>query len=480
MNSELRTQELHLYEEVADKITKLIDEGTLRPGDRIPSVRKLSNQQGVSISTVLQTYYLLEDRGIVEARPQSGFYVRLRSRDFPPEPKISNPPLSASRVGVCDLVHKVYEAARDSSVVPLGAACACPDIYPTKKLNRVLSSVARSLGSLANKVDIPPGIEELRRQIARRSLDWGCSLSSDDIVTTSGCTEALNLCLRVVAKPGDTIAVESPTFYGILQIIESLGMRALEIPTHCRDGISLEALKHALKRNKVKACLVISNSQNPLGSSMPEGNKKDLVEMLADQEIPLIEDDIYGDIYFGRARPKVAKAFDRKGLVLLCSSFSKTLAPGYQVGWTAPGRFKTQVERLKFSNTSGTPTLLQHVIAEFLRSGGYDYYLRKIRRTYATQVQLMIQAIRTYFPKETRVTRPMGGYVLWVEFPKWVDSIELHKKALEEKISIAPGPLFSPRKRYQNFIRLNCGYPWSESLDRALVTLGRLTENQRP
>ncbi|MEE9186533.1 MAG: PLP-dependent aminotransferase family protein, partial [Bacteroidota bacterium] len=325
----------------------------------------------------------------------------------------------------------------------------------------------------------PPGLEDLRRQIARRSLDWGCSLSSDEILTTCGCIEALNLCLRAVAKPGDTIAVESPTYYGILQIIEKLGMKALEIPSQCRDGISLEALNHALERNKVTACILNTNSHNPLGSSMPDENKRHLVEMLARREIPLIEDDVYGDIYFGAKRPKVAKAFDKKGLVLLCSSFTKTLTPGYRVGWTAPGKFRAQVERLKLSNTSGTPTLFQYVIAEFLESGGYDYFLRKIRRTFAIQVQLMIQAIRKYFPEETRVSRPTGGYVVWVEFPKWVDSLELYRKAIGQKISVAPGPLFSPKQHYRNFIRLNCGQHWSERFERALVTLGRLVENQR-
>ncbi len=479
MRSALASQEAHLYEQIAQKITRSIDIGTLRPGDRIPSVRKLSNREGVSISTVLQAYVFLEDRGLVEARPQSGYYVRLRSREFPPEPKISSPPLTASRVGVSDLVQDVYYAARDPNVVPLGAAFASPDIYPTNKLNRLLSAVARRLGHSANRVDIPPGLEDLRRQIARRSLDWGCSLSSDEILTTCGCIEALNLCLRAVAKPGDTIAVESPTYYGILQIIEKLGMKALEIPSQCRDGISLEALNHAIERNKVTACLFNTNSHNPLGSSMPDENKRQLVEMLARKEIPLIEDDVYGEIYFGAKRPKVAKAFDKEGLVLLCSSFTKTLTPGYRVGWTAPGKFRAQVERLKLSNTSGTPTLFQYVIAEFLESGGYDYYLRKIRRTFAIQVQLMIQAIRKYFPEETRVSRPRGGYVVWVEFPKWVDSLELYRKALGQKISIAPGPLFSPKQHYRNFIRLNCGQHWSERFERTLVTLGRLVENQR-
>lgn len=475
MNQPVRQeQETYLYEQVVDRIATLIDRGTLRPGERIPSVRKLSSQLGLSISTVLQAYFLLEDRGLVEARPQSGFYVKLRLRDLPPEPKPSHPSLSATKVGVAELVAKVFEAARNPDFVPLATAVPSPDLLPTNQLNRIMAWVARHRGEQGMNYDFPPGNEALRRQVARRSLDWGCSLSSDDIVTTCGAMEAVNLCLRAVAKPGDTIAIESPTFYGILQAIESLGMKALEIPTHPRDGISLEALECAIKRNKVRACLLVPNFNNPLGGCMSDRSKKQLVELLARREMPLIEDDIYGDIYFGTVRPKVAKAFDKDGMVLLCSSFSKTIAPGYRVGWAAPGRFKLQVGHLKSMNTLATATLPQIAVARFLESGGYDRHLRKLRKTLATQVQRVTLAISQCFPRGTRVTRPAGGFVLWVELPKSLDSLELYRKALREKISIAPGPIFSAKQKYQNFIRLSCGQPWSERLEQALMTLGRL------
>jgi len=262
----LQDQDAYLYEQAADRIATLIDRGTLRPGERVPSVRKLSAQLRISISTVLQAYFLLEDRGFIEARPQSGFYVKLRPRDLPPEPKPSNPSLSATEVGVAELLAKVFEAARNPDFIPLATAIPGPDLLPTKPLNRLMAWVARHRGEQGVNYDFPPGNEALRRQVARRSLDWGCSLSPDDIVTTCGTMEALNLCLRAVAKPGDTIAIESPTFYGILQA--SLGMRALEIPTHPRDGIDLDALEQAIKKNKVKACLLIPNFNNPLGCCM--------------------------------------------------------------------------------------------------------------------------------------------------------------------------------------------------------------------
>ncbi|MCG3119245.1 MAG: Histidinol-phosphate aminotransferase [bacterium] len=474
MLNKIANAEQHLYEQVAHQIQGLIEQGTLRPGERIPSVRRFSAQNGVSISTVMQAYALLEDHGVIEARPQSGYYVRLRSRELPPEPAISHPPLAAARVNVPDLVIRIHEAIENPDIVPFGAACPSLDLLPSRKLNRALGAILRRTNYAGVTYQSALGNQPLRHQISRRALDWGHHIAENDIITTFGCTEALNLCLRAVAEPGDTIAVESPTYFGILQIIESLKMKALEIATDPKTGVSLEALETAIRKRMVKACLLMPNFQNPLGCCMPEENKKELLRILARYEIPMIEDDIYGDLYHGADRPQPVKTFDKNGLVLLCASFSKTLSAGYRIGWTAPGRFKTQVERLKVTNTMSTAPLLELAIAEMLRNGGYDHYLRRIRKAYALQVQLTTRAICKYFPEGTKVTRPLGGFLLWVELPKSVNALALYRKALAEKISIAPGPLFSAKQRYPNFIRLSCGHPWSAELEQALATLGRL------
>ena len=304
-------------------------------------------------------------------------------------------------------------------------------------------------------------------------MNAGCVISPDQIVTTQGGTEAISLCLRAVCRPGDTVAVESPTFYGFLQIIESLGLNALEIPTHPEYGMSLDALGYALEHNVVSACLVVSNFSNPLGCCMAEENKKRLVELLAAHDIPLIEDDIYGDLCFDEERPIVLKAFDEKGLVLLCSSFSKTIAPGYRVGWVAPGRFQSQVERLKVLTTVATASPTQLAIAEFLANGGYDSHLRKMRKVYRHQTALISQAVARHFAEGTRITRPSGGFVLWVEMPEYVDSLKLYEDALAAGITIAPGPIFTAKQKYRNCVRLNAAL-WSPRIEEALATLGRL------
>lgn len=469
---------LKLYEQVAERLSHAIASGTLRPGDRLPSVRQLCMRERVSVSTVLQAYLHLESLGLVETRPQSGHYVRRRERPRLAEPQVSRPAAAAMPVSVSALVARVYRAAREPRLVQLGAAWPAPALLPTRRLNRELGALTRELPDGGVMYDVPPGCLELREQLARRSLDWGCALGAEDFITTIGASEAVHLGLLAVARTGDTVAIESPAYYGTLQSIESLGLKALEIPCHPRHGMELDALEAALERRRVAAVLVVPSFSNPVGSCMPEENRRRLVEMLTAREIPLIEDDIYGDLHFGPERPRACKAFDTDGWVMLCGSFSKTLAPGFRVGYVAPGRFRERVELLKFANTVASPTLLPLAIARFLRSGGYDRHLRSLRRHLAAQVERMAEAIAEHFPEGTRVARPSGSSLLWVELPATVDALVLHARALEAGISVAPGPIFSARpESYRNFIRVSCGQPWSPRIEAAMATLGSLARS---
>lgn len=466
-----------LYERVAQDISSMISSGTLVAGERIPSVRRLSLQRRISVTTVLQAYQLLEDRGLIEARPQSGYYVRA-GQGCVEEPSLTRPPKASRPVDVHALVSRVLEDRRWNELIPFGASMPHPKLVPTARLRRILASIARRHPSSLATYSFPPGHEALRRQIALRMRDWGVRATADDVIVTTGCIEALNLCLRAVAQPGDVIALESPTYFGLLQIIESLGMKALEIPTHPREGISLDALGLAIEREKVKACMLMPTVSNPLGSTMPEATKRRLVRMLADRDIPLIEDAVYSALHFGSKTPYAAKAYDKKGTVMLCSSFSKTFAPGFRLGWAMPGRHAARVQMLKFVNTMGVPDVLQLAAADFLANGGYDRLLRKLRRTYAHQIELASQAISRHFPAKTRMTRPSGGFVLWVVMPERVDAVGIYEHALKEGIGVAPGPMFSASNRYRNCLRVNCGLPWSDETERALARVGALACEQ--
>lgn len=464
----------HLYRRIARRIENQISKGLYRPGDRVPSVRRLSAQLKISVGTVIEAYRLLEDEGLLEVRPQSGYYVRLLQAACPPEPDVSRPPSSPASVTAAEFAVSIMKTLQRPDIVHLGVSSPDAGLLPTRQLNRIAGAILRHDDGSAHRYDFPPGLPALRRQIARRMLEAGCNLSPDDIVVTGGCREAVTLCLRAVARAGDVIAVESPTYYGTLQAIEALGMKALEIPTHPRDGISLDALEFALERHRIKACVLLLNFSNPLGACMPEQNKQKLVRLLAQHDVPLIEDDIFGDLVYAAPRPKVAKAFDRKGLVLSCSSFSKTLSPGFRVGWAIPGRYQAQVEHLKYISSLAAPTLQELVLAEFLARGGYERHLRGMRSAYAQNAKRMVQAVAHFFPEGTRVTQPSGGFLSWVEFSPRLDALELHRRALDVGISIAPGPLFSAKQKYRNFARLTFALPWDERTEQAFVTLGRI------
>ena len=470
---EMAQSKLPLYLKVARQIEGQIRKGALRVGDKVPSIRGLKRQQGVSVSTVLQAYFWLENQGWIEPRPQSGFYVRTPFAQLVPEPEFQSSRSVPTEIGICDLLNEVVHSVGDPAKIPLGAASACPSLYPYRKLNRIIHQVMREDPGHSSRYDFTMGVATLRRQIARRSITYGCNFSPNELVITCGGMEALNLGLRAVGRPGDVIAIESPTYFAVLQIIDSLGMKAIEIPTHPRHGMDLDALESAIRKHRVRACLSITNGHNPLGFILDDGYKRNLVGLLTKHKVPLIEDDIYGDITFNGVRPKTAKAFDTEGLVLLCSSFSKVLAPGFRVGWIHPGRYLDAVTRLKFINTIASPSLPQVAIADFIQSGGYDRYLRGLRMTLAKQVQVYSHAIVNYFPEGTKISRPAGGYVLWVELPETVDAVKLYRAAVSKNISIVPGVIFSASGRFRNHIRISCGYPWSESMERAIMTLGR-------
>jgi DNA-binding transcriptional MocR family regulator len=467
-----------LCEKVAKYVSRLIDSGALRPGQRALSVRALARQMRVSTATVVEAFSLLEARGLVEARARSGHYVRETSSDGLDRPRVQRMRLGAIRVNG-DRMRGLFRSMRDRSVVPFGASCPSPDLLPTDRLARLTGAIARSSPAIGAVYDPLPGVSALRAHIARRATRHGCAVRPDDVIVTVGAIEAIGLSLRATTRPGDTVAVESPTYFGVLALLAELGLSAVEVPAATTEGLQLDALRAALEKHDIKACVAVPNFSNPCGARMPDDAKEQLVALLARRRVPLIETDVYGDLPHDDDRPRPAKAFDPDGWVMHCSSFSKSLAPGYRVGWVVPGRFYERVEELKFMHTVASPTITQMAIAAFLDSGGYERHLRTLRRAFAAQVSAAQDAIARHFPRGTRVSRPSGGYLLWVELPEGSPTaIDIQRAALERAISIAPGPIFSARGSFQRFFRLSCGYPWSDSLDDAVEVLGRLANGK--
>ncbi len=463
------------YRELADRLERSLRGGAYRPGERMPSVRALCRNYQASITTVVAAYQLLERRGLVDTRAQSGHYARLPSAA--PEPEMAIARLLPTEVSLGQLALMVLKDALDPRLVPFGPAMPDPQLLPSAVLHRHLAAIGREGASGCDRYGIPPGARELRRAIARRAAGFGCAVGPDQLIVTAGALEALTLALRATCRAGQTVAIESPMYYGLLQSIEALGLRVIEIPTHPRHGLSLEALREALEEFPVAAVVAMPAGGNPLGSVMADADKRELVELLAERSLPLIEDDVLGDLAHRAGRPCPAKAYDRSGGVLWCSSLSKSAAPGLRVGWIAAGRWQEAVEHLQFTNAIGPSPLNQEVAARFLAGGDYERCLRRARRAYAERTVAMAEAVLRFFPPGTRAGRPDAGFCVWVEMPAQVDAQKLHAAALRADISITPGTLFSAKQRYRHFIRLSAAR-WSSASTAAVRRLGSLVAAQ--
>ena len=466
-----------LYHRVAAELERAIVAGSLRVGDRLPSVRQLCNQHGISASTATLAYRWLENRALVEARPKSGYFVATGPVALP-EPELDTRMGSAGFVKASDLRREFLYGSDDPLALPPFYPAPARSLLPEAKLRHLLARLNRLHPEYASRPNAI-GSTSLRQEVARRSVHAGLSLRPEDILLTNGGTGALFLALRTVAQAGATIALESPTYYMLLEVIKGLGMKSLEIPTHPRHGISVEALDLATQKpGAVSACVVIPNFHNPLGSLMPKENKRQLVALAAQRGFTLIETDIYGDTYFGEERPPVLKSFDTRDDVILCSAVTKTVAPGFRVGWMVPGRHFKTAQSLRLQAAVTGPLLQQEVMAEFLCDGGYDHHLRRLRAALKTQARQLSDAVTRYFPPGCKLSRPQGGLMLWVELPPQVDSRRLFELAGREHIGIAPGASFSCSERYNHFIRLHHGEPWTPKLDANIRRLGQLVAQE--
>lgn len=476
MTSNTRPNNLEepVYVRLANLLEQMIRDRSLRPGDRVPSVRHFSEQQRVSVPTALHAYTTLEMRGLIEARPKSGFFVRARMADLVREPDCCAGKPKVSDLANLDPLDSLMSDHSDPKLVPLGVALPSPDLLPTVKLGQMMGSISRRLGAAGGGYDMAPGSEFLRKEIARRSLEWGWALKPQDLIVTNGATEALSLALRATCQPGDTVLVEAPTYFGLAHMLRECRMKALPVKVESANGIDMEAAEAALRKKRVAACVLSSSFSNPSGVLIPEERKQQLVALATRYQVPLIEDDIYGDLQHEGARPRCFKTFDKEGWVILCGSFSKTLAPGYRVGYIAGGQWHSRILHLKKCTTLANATLPSLAIAEFLKNGGYDRYLRRLRVQFREQTARMREAVVETFPEGIGLSRPQGGFLLWCELPKQVDSVKLSRQARASGISIAPGPLFSADGSFTHFIRLNCGYPWEARIERSVGILGDL------
>jgi len=465
-----------LYQQVIDFIDYQQKSGAFLFGEKLPSLRKLSRQLDISVPTVKQAYIELERQGRVCARPQSGYYLTAQQvRTLKPRPaKWSH--CTPSEVKCRSLIEQVYEAVHLPNTVALGISNPVEAHPPDKALARLMRSVLSKVAEKAVSYGPVNGDMKLRMQLAFRYQEQGVSIDPSDIVITNGAQEALSIALQCVAQKGDVIAIESPCFFGIIELIESLGMKALEVYTCTEDGVCLDELTKSIKKHSISACLFSTAINNPLGSMKSDKQRQEIVCLLEQNDIALIEDDVYSDLYFTDTKPKPAQLYSEKGLVMTCSSFSKTAAPGYRTGWLLPGKYEEQAKRIKRAQSSSTPMLQQWTLHDYLASGDYDRHLMLLRKILVYNCERMRSLIAESFPKEVCISKPQGGSVLWVRCQSHVNTSDFFNQALEQGVSFAPGVIFSPSGKYKNYMRISFGVQWSDKIEQAVVLLGQLVK----
>lgn len=461
-----------LYNEIAQNIADKIRTGVLKAGERLPSVRMLSREHAISINTARRIFLELEAQSLVQPRPQSGYFVSALNYLKLPLPEVSQPLPAARNKEPEELISSVYSNMGRSDLTMFSFGVPSGNLLPLAKLKKEIVLATRELPEGGTEYELLQGNIKLRRMVSARSLAWKGDLKENDLITANGCMSGLALCLMALTRPGDTLALESPCYPGILQLAVSLGLKVLEVATHPVSGIDIDALKALLP--EIDVCLLVPNFNTPLGYCTPDEHKREIVSLLARHNIPLIEDDAYGDLYFGAERPKCCKSFDTEGNVLWCSSVSKTLAPGYRVGWVAPGKYKDRLLKLKLVHALSATSVVHEAVGNFLMTGRYENHLRHLRKTLQENYQHYALAIAEHFPAGTKISRPQGGLALWVEFPGEMDTAELYNHALARQISIAPGRMFTLQNQFQNCMRLCIGLPWTDDLALKLRQLGNL------
>lgn len=466
--------DLFLYEDIAKTIEESIENGTLQVGDKLDSVRMLSEKMDVSMSTVYNAYYELEAKGLIESRPRSGYYVKFVPKNQLKQPELKNHRTSIQEITNREIIDEFIQTTVTDDFIDLSNAVPASELLPIKKIKRSIRAGYRNDPYNGIRYENQRGNPELRRLISKLAINWNRTFHEDDIIVTGGCMEALAVSLRAITNPGDTVVIESPTYYSLFQLLDSMNLNVIEIPGQPNSGINPQSLKEVLEENDVQAVVLIPNFNNPLGSCIPDESKKQIVDIVTRLKVPLIEDDIYGELFYGDHRPKTCKTFDKEGWVIYCSSFSKTLAPGFRVGWSIPGRFNKEVYYQKFIHNVASPTLTQTTIADFLKNGRYDLHLKRLRKALHIQSLKYSQAINHYFPEGTGISQPKGGFVLWIELDESINTFKLYRKGLEKKIKIAPGQIFSTGDQFQNYLRISYGIPLNEEIEGGLEKLGNM------
>ncbi len=459
------------YKAIAEQIIEDIRSGKLAHGSRMPSLRKMSDLQGVSLTTTLNCYHMLEELGWIVAKPQSGFYI---SRPLAEQATPELPQFKSQLREISTQESAITYRPGTYEPGPLGISQINPELMPTEALQRSLKRGIKRLDLDIHAYPDRQGLRRLRYALEQHFSGYGFPFQANELVITNGCIDAVRIGLEAVSQPGDGIAISSPCFSGLLELLAGLDRRVVEIPC-TPEGIDLEQFEHHLKQGTIKAGLFSTSHMNPQGISMSPQQKQALAELANQYQIPVIEDDIYMELGHGKVMPLPAKYWDRGGYVLWCASISKTLTAGFRLGWCLPGRFLPSYLRLHGISHFGVSTPIQSAIADFISTGQYQSHLNKVRNQLRQNIRDYTQLLVERLPACSRISQPEGGMVIWLQIPG-LDSKALWQQACNTGLDLRVGPAFTTLPLYQDCLRINTGWPLDDKVVLLLEEMVKLIE----
>lgn len=459
------------FELFTSEIEKDIRDGIYKPGHKLPSVRQIKEKYQLSSSTVQMGYAHLILNGTVESIPKSGYYVSNTMQTNTEPIRIKYKPVVRDAI-FSNHLELTTSLRMGRKISEFNVTAPGDLVIPQKLLLRTMQQVIREKGAGLLRYYPASGLLLLKENIIKQAASSQTRISQDELLITDGALQALYIALSATCDPGDVIAVESPCVFSVLEAIRVLKLKVIEIPVDPVLGFDVDFFNKACEKNTIKAVVVTPNFHNPTGTVLSDEQKKMLLSIAQRHHIAVIENDIYGDLYFQGQRPSTIKSFDESGLVLTYSSYAKTLAPGIRLGWLSSGQFMERAEQIRFSLGSSVSPLYQETVNRLIEGSSYDRHVRSFRLQLARNARFATNLLATHFPENSCVVTPLGGYNLWVKMPDTIDMKFFYEQCDKVGIRFTPGYTFSFSSAFDQYFRLVFADTFSPKKIEAIRQLG--------
>lgn len=466
------TRDEPIYRQLYTFFKDEIASGRLARGERIPPTRELAGQLGLNRATVASAYELLENEGLIRGHVGRGSFV-----DGPAVEK--HAPLRwVDRLS--GPIATESAPALPEAGISFTSARPADDLFPLEEFRSTCAEVI-SGPEAANILQLgaPQGYAPLRRHLFGQAIQTGSARESDDLIMTNGCQQALDLLQRLVTSAGEAVIVEDPIYPGLKNVFQRAGVRVIGAPVG-PHGIEVDVLERLIAREKPRLIVVTPNFQNPTGATMGRAARESLLRIAKDAALPIVENDIYGELRYSGDDLPTLKALDEAGIVVQIKSFSKVAFPGLRVGWVLGARVLIErLAELKQTTDLHSDQLSQAVLLRFSESGRLAAHRRRMIEAGRQRLAAVLGACERFLPSGSEWTRPQGGMNLWVRLPDPLDSGELLNLALQENVSFLPGRFFAVGRPDPRAFRLSFAGLAPDRIEKGLSILGSICENYR-